>query len=292
MPDDAQDVPSVQISPRYYRWFVDCDRPWRESHTGYDHLEWQVPVGSMALVLVDVWDRHYLPEPQERIDRITRDMIRPLVEACREAGVHVIHAPSAETAERYRDHWPAGTASQAAERPDWPPASFRARTGPYRRFAGRDEPGRQEWEALKSSRRIHPAVAPLAGDSVVPDADALHRLCRERKLLFLFYAGFHTNSCVLLRDYGMWAMSQRGYATVLLRDATTGLEASFTRDTMEQTRQTTLLLEMFGSCSIPSGELLTALDALRTSSDGESCRSSVAPSTPLIPASRIESQST
>jgi hypothetical protein len=75
----------------------------------------------------------------------------------------------------------------------------------------------------------------------------------------LFYAGFNTNACILVRDYGTLAMSQRGYEVILLRDCTTGMEARWTQPELDQTNGAILLLEMFGQYSLGSDELRASL---------------------------------
>src|SRR5690606_25239407 len=74
---------SVQISPRYYRWYVDPGQEWLEVNTDYAHLNWKIPIRQAALVLVDVWQRHYIKEPEERAEQIMDDALVPLVQACR-----------------------------------------------------------------------------------------------------------------------------------------------------------------------------------------------------------------
>ena len=65
---------------------------------------------------------------------------------------------------------------------------------------------------------IHPDVRPEGNDVVIATGDELHRYCREKGILFLFYLGFNTNACVLLRDYGTLEMGKRGYEVIILRD--------------------------------------------------------------------------
>jgi hypothetical protein len=81
----------------------------------------------------------------------------------------------------------------------------------------------------------------------------------SRPAFCLFYAGFNTNACILMRDYGTLAMSARGYEVILLRDCTTGMESAESRPTLSQTRGAILLLEMFGQYTITSEELLSGL---------------------------------
>ena len=57
-------------------------------------LDWSIPRHQAALVLVDVWGEHYVASHVERTRGIVLERILPLVDACRRAGVCVVHAPS------------------------------------------------------------------------------------------------------------------------------------------------------------------------------------------------------
>ena len=69
---------------------------------------------------------------------------------------------------------------------------------------------------------MHPDVRPAGTDMVVTDGQELHDFCSQRQILFLFYLGFNTNTCILMRDYGTLEMGKRGYEIIVLRDCTTG----------------------------------------------------------------------
>src|SRR6516165_8810304 len=61
--------PSVlHVQPRYHHWHVDPGVEWIETNTGYAHLDWTIPLGQAALVLVDVWDHHYLKDAEARAE--------------------------------------------------------------------------------------------------------------------------------------------------------------------------------------------------------------------------------
>jgi nicotinamidase-related amidase len=197
-----------------------------------------------ALVLVDVWNKHHVKSHMERTGQIMREQIAPLLPVARAAGITVVYAPSPEIAHKYpqwqRNALPAAppdtpNPKSKIQNPksDWPPADFRRRTGAYSRYARRPGetpagyagslPDWWHWDAIDAS------ITPEADDAVVATGDELHRLLREREILFLLYAGFATNICVLFRDYGIIAMGARGYLPILLRDCTTGIE---NRDTL------------------------------------------------------------
>lgn len=223
------------------------DLAYREEHFGYVHLPVSIPVEQAALVLVDCWDQIIVESFQERAERICERTIHPVLEASRSAGITVIHAPSPPVAEKFRQYWPPESADERATMPsaaaDWPPADFAQRQGRWAHLQARRSGLHQEQlDRIDRDRSIHPAVLPRAGDIVIATGAQLHRLCRERGILYLFYAGFATNICVPDRDYGLRAMRERGYALVLLRDATTGVEA---RDTYPLLAATSVMIHQF-----------------------------------------------
>ena len=70
------------------------DLPFREEHFGYRFNDLKVPPEQAGIVLVDCWDIHITASHVERTSQICRERIRPVLDACREIGVTVIHAPS------------------------------------------------------------------------------------------------------------------------------------------------------------------------------------------------------
>ncbi len=150
-----------------------------------------------------------------------REALVPVLETARAAGLTIVHAPCPEVAAQY-DQLACHQPPTSQPEPDWPPAGFRNRLGAYAAFRGpRDQPpGIPRIESLGMS----PAIEVAADDFVVATGQQLHDLCRERGILHLVYAGFATNWCILVRDYGMRAMRRRGYNLILLRDATMDVE--------------------------------------------------------------------
>lgn len=257
---DPQPPGKLHIQPRYHRWHVDPGVEWVETNTQSATLDWTLPTSQAAIVVVDVWDRHYLRDTQARAEVIIRENLAPLLDACRQAGLLVIHAPSPPQATQHPNWKPlaaAGPARSTAD--DWPPPAFRGKSGEYRAYARPAEPREPELAKLRAGLQIHPLVQPQGDEPVVATGAELHALCRERGIMFLFYVGFNTNACILVRDYGTLAMSQRGYEVILVRDCTTGMESRETQPELAQTNGAVLLLEMFGQYSTTSGELIKGL---------------------------------
>ncbi len=261
---------SLHVKPRYYRWHVDPGEEWLEKNTGYACLDWEIPMSQAALVLVDVWDRHYLKEPEERAERIIQETIRPLLKKCRAAGLQIIHAPSPPQARKCaawvghkkQNELPADApTSKVVNVPakPWPPTKFRSKSGPYARYARPAEPMASDRLRILKGLCMHPDVQPEGSDVVIGTGQELHGFCRDRGILFLFYAGFNTNMCILQRDYGTMSMHSRGYEIIVVRDCTTGMESFETQNGLWQTRGAILFLEMNRKYSILSKELLTGL---------------------------------
>ncbi len=250
----------LQIQPRYHRWHVDPGIEWTETNTGYATLDWSIPLSQSAIVLVDVWDHHYLKDTEARTEAVIKDKLLPLLSACRQSGMPIIHAPSTPQAIKH-PNWVAlvDQDQMSLPRADWPPSEFRSRSGPYRVYRRPDEFREPELVQLRDERQLHPLVQPQPNEAVVATGEELHRYCRQQQILFLFYVGFNTNACVLLNDYGTVAMSQRGYEVILVRDCTTGMESPETQATLSQTHGAVLFLEMFGKYSIATEEMISGL---------------------------------
>jgi nicotinamidase-related amidase len=222
----------------------------------FHHHEWPVtiPAARAALVLVDVWDTHIIASHAARTAEITRTRIAPAVVAARRAGVAVVHAPSPVQARRYPQcrryatdadlEAPLAGTRSAAGNEAWPPLEFRRRRGAHAEFRRPAPPSPDRLREERSRRRIDPSVEPLPEDFVVATGDQLHRLCQDREILHLFYAGFAANICIPFKDYALRAFHARGYNVMLLRDCTTAIEGHDTIETFAGTHQAIRELEM------------------------------------------------
>lgn len=259
----AKPSPKLHIRPRYHRWHVEPGVEWVETNTGYAQLDWTIPLEQTALVLVDVWDRHYLKDTEARAEAVIDGKLAPLLGQCRASGMTVIHAPSPPQAMRHPNWVNAGKAAASrAHAADWPPPEFRSKSGPYQAYRRPAEPRDPELARLRAGLTIHPKIQPVGTEPVVATGDELHALCRRLGVLFLFFAGFNTNACILVRDYGTLEMSRRGYEVILVRDCTTGMESCQSQPTLGQTNGAILFLEMFGQYTVTSDELRAGLKGI------------------------------
>lgn len=258
---------AFRIQPRYVRIFTDPGVVEAERNYRHATLDWEIPKGRAAVVCVDCWAWHFSRETQERINEITEKKIAPLLAACRAAGLQVIHAPAEPVASRspnfVRMRDPAARPQSAwPDSPVWPPAEFRDKAGPFIAYARPAEPQAEvRLRHGQALRDFHPLCRPVGDEPVLADGEDLHRYCARNGILFLFFVGFNTNACVMMRDYGIPAMNARGYETILVRDATTGMESASTMADLTDTRGTIDTIEQFLGYSLTSGELIRSLEA-------------------------------
>jgi nicotinamidase-related amidase len=253
-------ISHLHIKPRYHRWHVAPGVDWIETNTSHATLDWQIPLQQAAIVLVDVWDHHYLKDTEARAETVITEKLVPLLTACRTAKMPIVHAPSPPMAKQH-PNWVrlVGENEMMKPRAEWPPAEFLNQPGVYQSYRRPKEPREPEIVQLSKERKLHPKVQPVGDEPVVATGEELHRYCQQRGILFLLFAGFNTNACILVRDYGTLAMSDRGYEVILIRDCTTGMESRDTQPALSQTCGAVLFLEMFGKYSITSDEIMAGL---------------------------------
>jgi nicotinamidase-related amidase len=221
----------LNLRVQYYQDSTPPDVPCREENFVRRELRFELPVEQTALLLIDLWNVHHIQSWIERAEAMTRDVIVPLIDTARATGLAIIHAPAPQIAVKHGVAAEAAAPSQPG--PTWPPAEFAARQGRYAVFRGpRNQPPGIDiyWRDLESRLDISPHVRVTDSDFMIATGEQLHRLCAERGILHLVVAGFATNWCILGRDYGVRAMSCRGYNVILLRDATEGVEFPDTLD--------------------------------------------------------------
>jgi nicotinamidase-related amidase len=255
----------ITLPVRHYRLGTDPGVELVEANLNYQSYEWTIPTEQVALVLVDCWDLHALSSYIERTNRISVEVLAPVAEACRNAGIAVIHAPSPGVAEHY-PQWVKYASEEelfeAEEAGSWPPEELRRGRGEYAPYGKPLEPSREQWlQEHLHERRIVDCLDPRPDDFVIKTGEQLHRLCRHRGIAYLIYGGFAANFCVPGRDYGTRAMAARGYNIILLRDGTTAIEAHSTIDLMALTRAAIFETEMRIGHTTLSADLIAGCTA-------------------------------
>lgn len=249
---------TLSLPVRY--WAMESGAPEEnlESNVRYVEPEWTVESEETALVMVDVWGSHAWKSHLDRGMAIAAAKLVPVVEAARAAGVTIVHAPAPLAAKKYPQWTRFADDADIDPRPApdqaWPPEEFRLRQGEYARY---DLTPSRPVPVVPEAEEIADLVAPRPEDLVVATGSQLHRAMIYHRVLHLLYVGFATNSCVILRDYGMNAMRRLGYNTVLLRDCTTAIENTQTVADEGMTRYAVMDIER-SSASTTSSDFIAA----------------------------------
>ena len=225
---------TLNLRVRYFQDSTPVDVPCRETAFIRREFEMPLPIAETALILVDLWNVHFIETWIERAKQVTMDCVVPVLEAARTVDMTIVHAPSPPVAAQYPQlerHKP----PEPSTPPTWPPSDFRSRSGDYAVYRGpRSQPPGigVHWDKLAPQLSMSPAIDVREDEFVIATGQQLHELLEEKRILHLLFAGFATNWCVLGRDYGIRSMSRYGYNIILLRDATTGVEFPDTYDNL------------------------------------------------------------
>lgn len=187
-------------------------RVWRDVTS---EVQW--PLAATALVLCDVWDRHWCAGAEARLEQLLPRM-QEVAALLRARGALIVHAPS-ETMAFYAD---SPARRRILESPLVAPPAVGARDDPPLPFAtpgGGCDTGSAAPANVWS--RQHPAITiDDSSDVVSDDGRELYSYYRRRGIRHLLIMGVHTNMCVLNRSFAIKQMVRWGIDIALLRDLT------------------------------------------------------------------------
>ena len=128
-------MPTLDLPVRYFQDSTPDGVPCREEHFIRREVGMALPLEQTALVLVDLWDNHFIESWLERATRVTREGVVPVIEAARRAGLQVGgRLPERELRPRVVAHYAAHHARRGpASRPRSPPRRARSRSGGTRK---------------------------------------------------------------------------------------------------------------------------------------------------------------
>ena len=188
------------------------------------HNQWEVVATEVrllanetAILLCDVWDKHWSRGATERVDAMVPRM-NHVITAARAKGVQLIHSPS-DTLDFY-----AGTPARQrlidAPRLDPPPPlAYNDPPQPIDASDGGSDTGEKSW--YKAWSRQHPAIEiDQEKDGISDNGQEVYNFLRQRGIKNLIIMGVHTNMCVLGRSFGIKQMVKWGFNVVLVRDLT------------------------------------------------------------------------
>jgi nicotinamidase-related amidase len=180
--------------------------------------------GKTAIVVVDMWDRHWCKTYTARVGNLVPRMNQTL-KAARQLGIQVVWAPS-DVVAFYQDH-PARKAMQAVPAHP-PPARIPFEPPPAPKGdnceCGPDRPCRNAavWT------RQQPGLVIMDGDLIADcnNLQELLNLCAERGIDTLIYLGVASNMCVCYRSMGMINARRHGFRLLFVADLVEAIMAN------------------------------------------------------------------
>jgi nicotinamidase-related amidase len=220
-----------------------------------------------AIVITDMWDKHWCRGATERVGQIALRM-EPLLKRARAAGILIIHAPS-ETMDFYAGSEGRQLAQSAphtdppeAEPLHDPPLPIDDSNG------GCDTPGDTEHRAWS---RETPQLTIAPGDVISDSGTEIYNVLRQRGIDTVFYMGVHANMCILNRSFGIQQLARWGMHCILVRDLTDAMYEPSSRPFVSHAAGTELVIEYIEqhwAPTVTSAQMMQALPVPSSSTKG------------------------
>ena len=207
-----------------------------------------------AIIICDMWDNHWCKGATKRVTELARPL-NEVVEAARQQGIFVIHAPST-TVDPYQGTAARRRAQQARFSKSPVPLSASDRWGTKWCWPDKDrEPGmpiddsdmgcdcavkctiRDAWSRQIETIRIDDQ------DAISDNGQEVYNLLAERGITNVILVGVHLNMCVLGRPFGIRQMVYIGKNVVLMRDMTDTMYNSKMAPKVNHFRGTDLVIQ-------------------------------------------------
>lgn len=200
----------------------------------------QVPADQTGILICDMWDLHWCRSATRRCAEIAERM-QPVLDAARNRGVTVIHAPS-DTMDFYEGA-PQRVRAQSTPAVEPPqPREIAEPPLPIDDADGGcdDEP---QCEQRQAWSRQTPALAIAEEDYLTDDGHEVYNILQARGIERLIIMGVHTNMCVLGRSFAIRQMARWGRCMILARDLTDTMYNPRMRPSVSHEEGTALVIE-------------------------------------------------
>lgn len=182
----------------------------RETHLTYDLIPEQT-----AVVICDMWDKHWCTGATTRVGQMVNRM-EPFLRTLREKRMMIVHAPS-ETMAFYKEapqrrailSLPAATLPAVLDLND-PPLPVDSSDG----GCDTDDKFSKAW------KREHPGLTIGPNDFISDNGQEIYNAMKLRGINTLLVMGVHTNMCILNRSFAIRQMTKWGIRCILVRDMT------------------------------------------------------------------------
>jgi nicotinamidase-related amidase len=227
------------------------------------HFDGTIDNYRTAIIITDMWDRHWCAGATNRVVQIA-DKMQPVLDKARRAGILIIHAPSgtmnfyAKTPGRLlAQNAPHSTPPDSAS-----PQELKRQDAPLPiddSDEGCDTPGDKPhdvWTREISTLTIAP------GDIISDNGTEIYNVLKEHHIDTILYMGVHANMCILDRPFGVRQMSKWGFRCILVRDLTDAMYNPVSRPFVSHAAGTELVIEHIEqqwAPTVTSNDLLLAL---------------------------------
>jgi nicotinamidase-related amidase len=221
-------------------------------------LEHSLQPHRTAIVICDMWDKHWCRGATERVNRLAAKM-EPLLQQARRSGVLIIHAPSdtmnfyASQPQRQSILNLKRTAPAAVRNIDSPKLPIDDSDG------GCDTPGDSTHKAWS---RQHPGITIAPNDLISDNGEEIYTALKLRGITDLLVMGVHTNMCVLNRTFAIKQMTKWGMRCMLVRDLTDAMYDPKDAPYVSHDRGTELVIEYIEKYWCPTVLSRDLMDAL------------------------------
>jgi nicotinamidase-related amidase/type 1 glutamine amidotransferase len=203
----------------HLRQRVETEKDSGRYHTLTKAVKWGA--SKTAVVVCDMWDKHWCPGATSRVGE-TAPRMNELLVAARKQGALIIHCPS-DTMEFYKDTSQRKLAQAAPKVEPKVPlqnwCKFDAKKEGNLPIDDSDGGCAEEMKTYKAWSRQIDTLKIEEGDAVTDNAEAYY-LMRQRGIENVLVMGVHTNMCVLGRPFAIRQLVQQGLNVVLVRDMT------------------------------------------------------------------------
>lgn len=210
-----------------------------------------------AIIITDMWDKHWCPSETERVKLLARRM-EPLLDKARSSGMLIIHAPSSTM------NFYAGTPGRllAKDAPHkQPPPGLKLPEVPLPiddSDGGCDTPAKQydAWSREISTLAIKP------GDVISDNGEEIYNVLQQHHIETVLYVGVASDMCVLDRTFGIKQMSRWGVRCILIRDMTDAMYDSRMKPYVSHTKANDMVIqyiEQYWAPTVTSNQVLSAL---------------------------------
>ena len=248
----AADAPTLRLNLRTRVEAFKGSSDWQEVHITHN-----LPVAHTAILICDMWDKHWCSGASRRVDALAARM-NPVIEKARAAGIQIIHAPS-ETMDFYKD---APQRLRIIALPKVNPPPNLALSDPPLPIDDSDGGCDTPDKFYKAWTRENATLSVAPEDVISDNGPEIYSLLRSRGIDHLLVMGVHTNMCVLNRTFAIKQMARWGERSILVRDLTDSMYNPKDRPFVAHEQGTELVIEhieKYWAPTVLSSELMRAI---------------------------------